>query len=91
VPNVVYQALLNLLRPEPYARNRLKRSQVVRWCAKNDLVPQALYRYALPPYGTSLFAGQEEMYRLTRFLYGPSDHNRNGWMGNQFLYFLQKT
>ncbi|MGC2476466.1 MAG: methyltransferase domain-containing protein [Candidatus Sulfotelmatobacter sp.] len=91
VPVVVYQKLLKLARPEPYALNRLKHRQVVSLCNDNGLKESALYRYGLPPLGTSKVAGQDEMYRMTRYLFGPSDQNRNSWMGNQFIYRFQKV
>jgi ubiquinone/menaquinone biosynthesis C-methylase UbiE len=90
VPNVVYLELLKLLRPEPYPLNRLKQRQVMRWCSDTGLRPCALYRYALPLPGTSFLVAQDEVYRWTRYLFGPSDQNRNRWMGNEFLWFLQK-
>lgn len=91
VPVVLYQKLLKLLRPEPYALNRLKRRQIIGLCSENGLATSAIYRYGLPPLGTSKVAGQDEMYKITRYLFGPSDRNRNAWMGNQFIYRLQKA
>jgi len=91
VPVVLYQKLLKLLRPEPYALNRLKSRKVMGLCHDSGLRPVGMYRYGLPPLGTATFAGQEEMYRFTRFLFGPSDRNRNAWMGNEFIYHLQKA
>lgn len=90
-PVVAYQKLLKLLRPEPYALNRLKARNVVRLCRDNNLKLDGLYRYGLPPLGTPKIAGQEDMYKMTRFLFGPSDRNRNAWMGNEFIYRLQKA
>jgi ubiquinone/menaquinone biosynthesis C-methylase UbiE len=90
MPVVLYQKLLKLLRPEPYALNRLRRSDVLALCEKNSLAISGLYRYGLPPIGTSKFADQAQMYEMTRFLFGPSDRNRNAWMGNQFIYRLAK-
>ena len=89
-PVVVYQKLLKLLRPEPYPLNRLKARNIIRLLEENGLTPVALYRYGLPPLGTSKFAGQEEMYKMTRSLFGPSDGNRNAWMGNEYIFHLQK-
>jgi 2-polyprenyl-3-methyl-5-hydroxy-6-metoxy-1,4-benzoquinol methylase len=91
LPVVLYQKILKLLRPEPYALNRLTRREIVALCHNNDLKDSALYRYGLPPLGTSRVAGQDEMYKMTRNLFGPSDRNRNAWMGNQFIYRLQKA
>jgi ubiquinone/menaquinone biosynthesis C-methylase UbiE len=88
IPVVLYQKALKLLRPEPYPLNRLSARQIIDLCRKNGLRTSGLYRYGLPPIGSSKFLGQEEMYRTTRYLFGPSSKNRNGWMGNQFLYRL---
>jgi len=81
---------LKLIRPEPYAFNRLRKGQVVRWCQENGFRLSALYRYGLPPIGTSMFAGQDEMYKMIRHLFGPSGRNRNRWMGNEFIFPSRK-
>jgi 2-polyprenyl-3-methyl-5-hydroxy-6-metoxy-1,4-benzoquinol methylase len=91
VPVVLYQKILKLLRPEPYKLNRLKRRQVLGLCGENGLRVSGVYRYGLPPLGSHKFLSQEGMYSLTRHLFGPSDQNRKGWMGNQFIYRFQKT
>jgi len=91
VPIVLYQQFLKLLRPEPYALNRLRSKQVIGFCHEYGLRERGLYRYGLPPIGTYKFANQEEMFQMTRYLFGPSDRNRNCWMGNQFIYRLQKS
>jgi 2-polyprenyl-3-methyl-5-hydroxy-6-metoxy-1,4-benzoquinol methylase len=90
VPVVLYQKVLRFLRPEPYKLNRLRRRQVMELCRDNGLRAAKVYRYGLPPIGSSKVLNQEQMYRATRNLFGPSDHNRNSWMGNQFIYRLQK-
>ena len=90
IPVVLYQKLLKLVRPEPYALNRLRRRQILGMCRDNQLGVSRLYRYGLPPLGTSKFANQAETYKITRYWFGPSpDHNRNAWMGNQFIYRLE--
>jgi 2-polyprenyl-3-methyl-5-hydroxy-6-metoxy-1,4-benzoquinol methylase len=88
---VLYQNLLKLIRPAPYALNRLKRRTIEGICKDNSLKTLAAYRYGMPPIGASRFMDQEQMYRMTRYLYGPPDRNRNAWMGNQFIYLLQKA
>jgi 2-polyprenyl-3-methyl-5-hydroxy-6-metoxy-1,4-benzoquinol methylase len=90
MPIVVYQNLLKLLRPQPYPLNRLRRRQVIGLCHENGLREDALYRYGLPPLGTAKAFGQEKTFQMTRSFFGPSDRNRNSWMGNQFIYRLQK-
>jgi len=89
-PDLFYQKMLRLIRPAPYALNRLKNRAIMGLCRENRLVPDALYRYGIPPAGTHKIVGQDEMYRMTRFLFGASDRNRNAWMGNEFLYRLRK-
>jgi 2-polyprenyl-3-methyl-5-hydroxy-6-metoxy-1,4-benzoquinol methylase len=91
VPVVVYQQLLKLIRPQPYALNRLRRQQVIRLCEENNLKISGLYRYGLPPLGAQKVAAQEKLYRGVRYMFGPSDRNRNSWMGNQYIYLLQKV
>lgn len=91
IPVVVYQQLLKLIRPEPYPLNRLSSRQVLRLCEDEQLKVTMLYRYGLPPLGTSTFAGQHEMYKMTRHLFGPSDKNRNRWMGNEFICRFEKV
>jgi len=88
---VLYQNLLKLVRPEPYALNRLKRRQIIDLCRDNGLSPLELYRYSLPPLGFSKFTNQDQRYRLTRYLFGSLGHNRNKWMGNQFIFRLQRS
>lgn len=90
-PVVAYHKLLKLVRPEPYPLNRLRHRQVIQLCEHNGLMASALYRYGLPPLGTSKIAGQDQMYRITRYLFGRSDRNRNSWMGNEFIYRLQRA
>jgi ubiquinone/menaquinone biosynthesis C-methylase UbiE len=90
VPVVLYQKALALLRPEPYKLNRLKRHQVLGLCRDNGLVVSGVYRYGLPPLGSHKLLSQAGMYSLTRHLFGTSDQNRRGWMGNQFIYCFQK-
>jgi len=91
IPTVVYQNLLGLVRPRPYALNRLKNRQIARLCCDNDLNLKELYRYGLPPIFAGRIAGQDGMYRMTRYLFGPSDGNRNSWIGNEFIYRLEKS
>jgi 2-polyprenyl-3-methyl-5-hydroxy-6-metoxy-1,4-benzoquinol methylase len=91
LPVVVYKTLLKLVRLEPYTLNRLSRRQVMRLCQKEHLKISAVYRYGLPPPGTAKFAGQDEMYKMTRHLFGSSYKNRNRWAGNEFICRLEKA
>jgi 2-polyprenyl-3-methyl-5-hydroxy-6-metoxy-1,4-benzoquinol methylase len=91
VPVVLYQKMLKLLRPEPYNLNRLTRREVLRLCQANGLRISGLYRYGLPPLGSNYFISQNNMYNITRYMFGPPARNRNRWMGNQYIYRLQKS
>jgi ubiquinone/menaquinone biosynthesis C-methylase UbiE len=88
--NVVYQNLLKLIRPAPYNLNRLTKRRVLTLCRNNGLAPTASYRYGLPPLGTGKLVGQEEMYKMVRWLFGTSSKNRNQLLGNEFIYRLAK-
>lgn len=90
LPVILYQNLLKLRRPAPYALNRLSSRRVRQWCRKHGLKPLRLYRYGHPPMGMGLVASQEAMYAMTRFLFGPCSANRNCRLGNQFIYLLEK-
>jgi len=90
IPDLLYQKLMRLVRPAPYSTNRLNNDGVVRLLHDNGLQPVGVYRYGLPPAGTHKIARQDQMYWLTRFLFGASDQNRNKWMGNEFIYCLRK-
>jgi ubiquinone/menaquinone biosynthesis C-methylase UbiE len=90
VPVILYQNLLKLRRPTPYALNRLKRRSVLQLCRDNGLEILSQYRYGHPPMGTGVFASQDAMYDMTRNLFGPTHGNRNRWMGNQYLLLLHK-
>jgi 2-polyprenyl-6-hydroxyphenyl methylase / 3-demethylubiquinone-9 3-methyltransferase len=89
-PVVVYQKLLKLIRPEPYALNRLSKAHVIRWCEESGFRIKDLYRYGLPPIGTAKFFGQDQMYNMVRYLFGSHGRNRNRWMGNEFIFRLEK-
>jgi hypothetical protein len=91
VPIVFYQSLLKLLKPAPYKLNRLRQIEVLKLCRRSELGILGLYRYGLPPLGSHKLLNQEGMYGLTRRLFGSSQDNRNQWMGNQFIYRLQKS
>jgi ubiquinone/menaquinone biosynthesis C-methylase UbiE len=90
-PIVLYQNLLGLIKPRPYALNRLKKRDILHLCRDNGLDVRELYRYGLPPMGTDRITDQNGMYGMTRYVFGPSDRNRNRWMGNEFLYRLEKS
>lgn len=85
VPVVVYQTLLRAKGPRLYSLNRLRQEEVFGLCAQNGLTLNESYRYGLPPLGSSLLLSQQQMYLLTRRLFGPANQNHRRWMGNQFL------
>ncbi|MGA7513484.1 MAG: class I SAM-dependent methyltransferase [Candidatus Sulfotelmatobacter sp.] len=91
IPDFVYRQILRLIRPDPYALNSLNNRYVMDLCRENNLVPDATYRYGLPPAGTHMVATQDDMYRLTRYLFGTWEQNRNTRMGNEFIYRLKKN
>jgi ubiquinone/menaquinone biosynthesis C-methylase UbiE len=91
VPTFMYYGILRLFRSSTWALNRLKNADITEGCRMKGLSPVALYRYGLPPAGSHKIVGQDEMYRMTRYLFGASDQNRNAWMGNEYIYCLEKN
>ena len=89
LPSLMYYKLLRLFQA-PWELNRLKNADVTALCRQNGFNPTALYRYALPPIGTRKIAGPDEVYRMTRYLFGASERNRNGWIGNEYIYRMGK-
>jgi len=83
---VFYHRLLNCLRPAPYTLNRLRMRDIVQSCLRHGLRPSTFYRYSLPPPGAHRFFEQETLYKMTRLLFGRVNHNRNRWLGNEFIY-----
>ncbi len=86
----VYHRLLNFIRPTTYNLNRVRIADIIRTCLKCRLIPSAFYRYSLPPPGSHRVFSQNTLYRITRAVFGSSDHNRNEWLGNVFIYRLDK-
>jgi 2-polyprenyl-6-hydroxyphenyl methylase/3-demethylubiquinone-9 3-methyltransferase len=87
-PVVLYHALLNLLRPAPYALNLIREKQVAQWCRQAGLYRAGLYRYARPPLGCAWIFSQERIYRMTLGLFGVPGRNRKLWMGNEYICLL---
>jgi ubiquinone/menaquinone biosynthesis C-methylase UbiE len=90
-PVVLYHALLNMLRPAPYALNLIREKQVSQWCRQAGLYQAGLYRYARPPLGCSSIFSQERIYRMTRGLFGVPGRNHKLWMGNEYICLLGKS
>lgn len=90
IPDTIYRWILKMFRPMPFEVNRLRHRDINALCREKGLVPINRYRYGIPPAGTHWFANQARMYSLTRYLFGQSNDNRNGWMGNEFIYCLEK-
>lgn len=90
-PAVLYHALLNLLRPAPYAHNLIRQKQVSHWCRQVGLYQAGLYRYARPPLGCSSIFSQERIYRMTRGLFGAPGRNQKLWMGNEYICLLSNS
>jgi len=88
--DVLFQNLWQHFSPAAYRLNHLSRPQVLRMCRQYGLEASAVYRYAPPPApGSHRLMAQETLYSLTRRLFGTARHNRNAWLGNEFIYRLE--
>jgi 2-polyprenyl-3-methyl-5-hydroxy-6-metoxy-1,4-benzoquinol methylase len=87
---VMYHRLLNSIRPTTYSLNQIHEREILEICSKCGLKATAFYRYCLPPPGAHRLFDQETLYRLTRLMFGPLYRNRNKWLGNEFIYRLEK-
>lgn len=87
---VLYHRLLNGFRPSTYSLNHIRERDIVQTCCKYELKASAFYRYCLPPPGSHRLFGQETLYRVTRMVFGPLNRNRSKWLGNQFIYRLER-
>lgn len=86
----VYHRALSFIRPTTYNLNHVRIADIIRTCLKCGLTPSAFYRYSLPPPGSHRVFAQNTLHRMTRALFGSPDHNRNEWLGNVFIYRLDK-
>jgi 2-polyprenyl-3-methyl-5-hydroxy-6-metoxy-1,4-benzoquinol methylase len=87
---VLYHRLLNLFRPATYSLNHICQREIVQTCCNYELKASAFYRYCLPPPGSHRLFDQETLYRVTRTVFGPLNHNRSKWLGNEFIYRLER-
>jgi ubiquinone/menaquinone biosynthesis C-methylase UbiE len=88
---VAYQRLRGLVKPMPYRLNRFRKRYISTLLSKNKLRIVEAFRYGLPPVGSQKFISQEMAYKLIRRIFGEWGKNRNRWMGNQYIYRLQKA
>lgn len=87
---VLYHRLLNHFRPATYSLNHIHAREIVETCRACDLQASAFYRYCLPPPGSHRLFDQETLFRLTRMVFGTPDRNRSKWLGNEFIYLLER-
>ena len=87
---VLYHRMLNSVRPSTYSLNHIRARDTVNTCRTCDLKVSASYRYCLPPPGSHRLFGQETLYRFTRMAFGTSFRNRSKWLGNEFIYLLER-
>jgi ubiquinone/menaquinone biosynthesis C-methylase UbiE len=84
----LHNAVAWLFKPPKYKLNLLSAKAVLQMAEKEGLKATAEYRYCLPLPGTGRFFTPAGLYRKTRSMFGDVKHNRNRWLGNQFIYCL---
>ena len=83
-------AVWGLVQPIGWTLNFLSRGQVLKILGKHNLTTRAIFRYSLPLPGMHRFFSQATLYKLVRLVFGTPDHNRNAWMGNEYIVMLDK-
>jgi 2-polyprenyl-3-methyl-5-hydroxy-6-metoxy-1,4-benzoquinol methylase len=84
--------LKGLLRPSKYPLNAVTYAQVLDILGRDQLCPQATFRYSTPLPGIHRILSQNAQYKLNRFFYGTLKSNRNSWLGNEYIsLFSRKT
>ncbi|WP_374089780.1 class I SAM-dependent methyltransferase [Methylomicrobium lacus] len=87
----LYHRMLDYLVVNKHKLNWLRTKDIILTCQEHNLSPSAFYRYSLPPPGSHRIFSQENMYKMTRIVFGFSlDKNRNKWLGNVSIYCFDK-
>lgn len=84
-PMRLYGCLCNAIRPAAYHLNVLSASRMLSRAASSGLKLVATYRYASLPPGAHRVFTQRALYRLIHGLFGTAAHNRNAWLGNEYI------
>lgn len=85
-----YSRARSRLRPERYAWNELRTSQVLSWCSELGLKLVSSYKYGLP-FRLDRVLSNDTMYRLGRRLFGEPGANTTTWLACERMYYLVRT
>jgi 2-polyprenyl-3-methyl-5-hydroxy-6-metoxy-1,4-benzoquinol methylase len=87
----VYHRIINCLKTNNHKLNWLSANSIINTCLYHQLTPTACYKYSLPPPGSHRLFSQENLYRMTRKVFGSDlENNRNKWLGYISIYKLEK-
>ncbi|MGD1082956.1 MAG: class I SAM-dependent methyltransferase [Candidatus Sulfotelmatobacter sp.] len=86
-----YHGLRSAFVPDKCPTNTYSREAVLRHFRKRGFVLSGFYRYTLAFPLLQRMLSQEQLYKGIRRHYGTAERNRNAWMGNECLYFFQRS
>jgi ubiquinone/menaquinone biosynthesis C-methylase UbiE len=79
-----------IVAPSRYPTNRLSFSDVAPLFEKHDLRVVSSFRYArIPLPGIDKILSPEMQYRLAKLIFGRCTHNKNAWLGNEYICLLR--
>lgn len=87
----LYHRLHKIFMPEKCPTNTYSRAQVLQQFLGRGFVLSGLYRYTLVFPVVQRMLSQQQLYNVVRRCYGTAAHNANAWMGNECLYFFQRS
>jgi 2-polyprenyl-3-methyl-5-hydroxy-6-metoxy-1,4-benzoquinol methylase len=86
-----YHGLHNMFIPEKCPTHTYSCEKVLQHFRQQGFVLSGLYRYTLVFPILQKMLSQQQLYKVVRRCYGTAERNRNAWMGNECLYFFQRS
>jgi ubiquinone/menaquinone biosynthesis C-methylase UbiE len=86
----LYTGTLALFRRSLYRAGSLTNKDVLDMTAKCGFRTEGVFCYGWPPPGFHRIFSQATLYRMVRGIFGDVVHNRNPWLGSEYIYALTR-
>jgi ubiquinone/menaquinone biosynthesis C-methylase UbiE len=90
IPTVLFSQFRSMYRPSPYRLNLLSRHEVQGMLRASNLNLISTFRYSIRLPGIYRLFAQDTLYKAARAIFGTPRQNRNSFLGNQYICFVQK-